>query len=27
VSYAVVRGFGGSNFGIPIRFAQPLLRP
>src|SRR5437879_9181539 len=26
VSYAVVRGFGGSNFGIPIRFAEPLLR-
>ena len=27
VTYAVVRGFGGSNFGIPIRFAEPLLRP
>ena len=27
VSYAVVKGFGGSNFGIPIRFAEPLLRP
>ncbi|MBI3403889.1 MAG: trypsin-like peptidase domain-containing protein [Acidobacteria bacterium] len=26
VNYAVVRGFGGSNFGIPIRFAQTLLR-
>jgi len=26
VSYAVVKGFGGSNFGIPIRFAEPLLR-
>jgi len=26
VTYAVVRGFGGSNFGIPIRFAEPLLR-
>ena len=23
VNYAVVRGFGGSNFGIPIRFADP----
>src|SRR2546425_11556809 len=22
---AVVKGFGGSNFGIPIRFAEPLL--
>lgn len=27
VTYAVVKNFGGSNFGIPIRFAQPLLRP
>jgi len=27
VTYAVVKGFGGSNFGIPIRFAEPLLRP
>jgi len=26
VTFAVVRGFGGSNFGIPIRFAQPLLK-
>ncbi len=26
VNYAVVRGFGGSNFGIPIRFAEPLLK-
>lgn len=25
VTYAVLRGFGGSNFGIPIRLAQPLL--
>jgi S1-C subfamily serine protease len=25
VTFAVVRGFGGSNFGVPIRFAQPLL--
>jgi DNA-binding response OmpR family regulator/S1-C subfamily serine protease len=27
VTFAVVKGFGGSNFGVPIRFAQPLLRP
>ena len=26
VNYAVLRGFGGSNFGIPIRFAEPLLK-
>jgi DNA-binding response OmpR family regulator/S1-C subfamily serine protease len=26
VTFAVVRGFGGSNFGVPIRFAQPLLQ-
>jgi len=26
VTFAVVRGFGGSNFGVPIRFAAPLLR-
>jgi DNA-binding response OmpR family regulator/S1-C subfamily serine protease len=25
VTYAVIRGFGGSNFGIPIRYALPLL--
>ncbi len=25
VTFAVVEGFGGSNFGIPIRFAVPLL--
>jgi S1-C subfamily serine protease/DNA-binding NarL/FixJ family response regulator len=25
VTYAVLRGFGGSNFGIPIRYSQPLL--
>jgi DNA-binding response OmpR family regulator/S1-C subfamily serine protease len=25
VTFAVVRGFGGSNFGVPIRFAQTLL--
>lgn len=26
VTFAVVRGFGGSNFGVPIRFATPLLK-
>lgn len=26
VTFAVVRGFGGSNFGVPIRYASPLLR-
>ncbi len=25
VTYAVLQGFGGSNFGIPIRLSQPLL--
>jgi len=25
VTYAVLQGFGGSNFGIPIHFCQPLL--
>jgi DNA-binding response OmpR family regulator/S1-C subfamily serine protease len=25
VTYAVLEGFGGSNFGIPIRFSNPLL--
>jgi DNA-binding response OmpR family regulator len=25
VTFAVVKGFGGSNFGIPIRYAMPLL--
>lgn len=25
VTYAVLSGFGGSNFGIPIRLAEPLL--
>jgi DNA-binding response OmpR family regulator len=25
VTFAVVKGFGGSNFGVPIRFATPLL--
>lgn len=27
VTFAVVKGFGGSNLGVPIRFAQPLLKP
>jgi DNA-binding response OmpR family regulator/S1-C subfamily serine protease len=27
VTFAVVRGFGGSNLGVPIRYAQPLLKP
>jgi DNA-binding response OmpR family regulator/S1-C subfamily serine protease len=26
VNYAVLKGFGGSNFGIPIRYAEPLLK-
>ncbi|HWZ98068.1 MAG TPA: trypsin-like peptidase domain-containing protein [Candidatus Dormibacteraeota bacterium] len=26
VTFAVVRGFGGSNFGVPIRFAEPMLK-
>jgi DNA-binding response OmpR family regulator/V8-like Glu-specific endopeptidase len=26
VNFAVVRGFGGSNFGIPARLAAPLLQ-
>jgi DNA-binding response OmpR family regulator len=26
VTFAVVRNFGGSNFGVPIRFASPLLK-
>jgi len=25
VTFAVLSGFGGSNFGIPIRYSQPLL--
>jgi len=25
VTYAVLKGFGGSNFGIPIRLSEPLL--
>jgi len=27
VTFGVVRGFGGSNFGVPIRYAEPLLKP
>ena len=27
VTYAILKGFGGSNFGIPIRFSEPLLFP
>jgi DNA-binding response OmpR family regulator/S1-C subfamily serine protease len=27
VTFAVVRGFGGSNFGVPIQYAEPLLKP
>ena len=26
VTFAVVNGFGGSNFGVPIRYAQSLLK-
>jgi DNA-binding response OmpR family regulator/S1-C subfamily serine protease len=26
VTFAVVKGFGGSNFGVPIRYAEPLLK-
>jgi DNA-binding response OmpR family regulator/S1-C subfamily serine protease len=26
VTYAVLQGFGGSNFGIPIRFSEPLIQ-
>lgn len=26
VTFAVVRGFGGSNFGVPIKYALPLLK-
>jgi len=25
VTVAILKGFGGSNFGIPIRFSEPLL--
>jgi DNA-binding response OmpR family regulator/S1-C subfamily serine protease len=27
VTFAILKGFGGSNFGIPIRFSEPLLAP
>jgi DNA-binding response OmpR family regulator/S1-C subfamily serine protease len=27
VTYAILKGFGGSNFGIPIRLSEPLLGP
>jgi len=27
VTYAILKGFGGSNFGIPIRYSEPLLAP
>jgi DNA-binding response OmpR family regulator len=26
VNFAILKGFGGSNFGIPIRLADPLLK-
>jgi DNA-binding response OmpR family regulator/S1-C subfamily serine protease len=26
VTFAVVRDFGGSNFGVPIKYAEPLLK-
>jgi S1-C subfamily serine protease len=26
VNHGMVEGFGGSNFGVPARFAEPLLR-
>ena len=26
VNFAILQGFGGSNFGIPIRYAEPLLK-
>ena len=26
VTFAIVKGFGGSNFGVPIRYALPLLK-
>jgi len=26
VNYAILKGFGGSNFGIPIRYAEVLLK-
>jgi DNA-binding response OmpR family regulator/S1-C subfamily serine protease len=27
ITFAVLQGFGGSNFGIPARFTAPLLHP
>lgn len=27
INFAMVRDFGGSNFAIPVRFGQPLLKP
>lgn len=27
INFAMVRGFGGSNFAIPVRFGESLLRP
>jgi len=27
ITYAILKDFGGSNFGIPIRFSEPLLAP
>ena len=26
VTFAIVKGFGGSNFGVPIRYALPLVK-
>ena len=26
VNFAILEGFGGSNFGIPIRYAEELLK-
>ncbi len=26
INFAIVKNFGGSNFGIPVRFAHALLR-
>jgi S1-C subfamily serine protease len=27
INFAMVRDFGGSNFAIPVRFGESLLRP
>jgi len=27
INFAMVREFGGSNFAIPVAYAQSLLRP